>query len=72
MGYGYQWWLPGFGDTQDYAAIGVYNQFIYVNPRERTVIVKLSANSNYGRTNDDRSWRDHDHFALFQALAKLK
>ncbi|MBP6364438.1 MAG: serine hydrolase [Novosphingobium sp.] len=72
MGYGYQWWLPGFGDTQDYAAIGVYNQFIYVNPRERTVIVKLSANSNYGRTNDDRSWRGHDHFALFQALAKLK
>ena len=72
MGYGYQWWLPGSGDAQDYAAIGVYNQFIYVNPRERTVIVKLSANSDYGRTNDDRSWRSHDHFALFRALAELE
>ena len=72
MGYGYQWWLPGFGDTQDYAAIGVYNQYIYVNPRDRTVIVKLSANSNYGRTNDDRSWRSHDHIALFRTLAKVK
>lgn len=72
MGYGYQWWLPGFGDTQDYAAIGVYNQYIYVNPRDRTVIVKLSANSNYGRTNDDRSWRSYDHMAFFRTLAKLK
>ena len=45
---------------------------IYVNPRERTVIVKLSANSDYGRTNDDRSWRSHDHFALFRALAELE
>lgn len=40
---------------QDYAAIGVYNQYIYVNPKERTVSVKLSAYSNYWRTNDDKS-----------------
>lgn len=31
MGYGYQWWLMD-GDEGEYSAIGVYNQFIYVNP----------------------------------------
>jgi CubicO group peptidase (beta-lactamase class C family) len=69
MGYGLQWWVPGGGDSQDFSAIGVYNQFIYVNPREHVVIVKLSANHDYGRVNDDSSWREHDHMAMFRALA---
>ena len=46
-GYGYQWWLPA-GDFGDYSAIGVYNQYIYVDPNRNTVIVKLSANPAYG------------------------
>ena len=70
MGYGYQWWVPGGGDDQDFCAIGVYNQNIYVNPREHVVIVKLSASRNYGRTNDDSSWREHDHMGLFRAIAR--
>lgn len=72
FGYGYQWWVPGGADTQDFSAIGVYNQFIYVNPRAHMVIVKLSANHAYGRTNDDRSWRETDHFALFRAIASSR
>lgn len=43
MGYGYQWWVPG----NDYMAIGVYNQFIYVSPKHNIVIAKSSANPNY-------------------------
>lgn len=46
-GYGYQWWLPR-ADRSDYAAVGVYNQFIYVSPNSNMTIVKLSANSGYG------------------------
>lgn len=48
-GYGYQWWAPGGTDPQDFSAVGVYNQFIYVSPRDGVTIVKLSANSEYGR-----------------------
>ena len=69
IGYGYQWWVPE-GDEGEYAAIGVYNQFIYVNPARRTVIVKLSANSGYGLTDDDSSWRELESFEFFRAIAR--
>lgn len=52
IGYGYQWWLPGSEsepnkNNGDYLAIGVYNQFIYVNPSSGIVIARNSANPNY-------------------------
>jgi CubicO group peptidase (beta-lactamase class C family) len=68
IGYGYQWWVPQ-GDEGEYSAIGVYNQFIYVNPTKRVVIVKLSANSGYGLTDNDSSWRELESFELFRAIA---
>ncbi len=40
-GYSAQWWHPT-GSTDDLVAIGVYGQYIYVNPATGTVIVKLS------------------------------
>ncbi len=39
-GYGLQWWL--LGDQGAYSAIGLQGQYIYVHPRSKTVIVKLS------------------------------
>ena len=68
IGYGYQWWVLQ-GDEGEYSAIGVYNQFIYVNPTKRVVIVKLSANSGYGLTDDDSSWRELESFELLRAIA---
>ena len=67
IGYGYQWWVPQ-GDEGEFSAIGVYNQFIYVNPARRIVIVKLSANSDYGLTDDDTSWRELETFELFREI----
>lgn len=46
LGYGYQWWVPE-SDQGEFLAVGVYNQFIYVNPTTNTVIVKHSANPNF-------------------------
>lgn len=46
FGYGYQWWIPD-GDQGEIMAIGVFNQYIYINPTTNTVIVKNSANKNY-------------------------
>lgn len=69
MGYGYQWWLHD-GDQGEYSAIGVYNQFIYVNPAEDLVIVKLSANSSYGMTIDEASYRENETIDFFRAIAR--
>lgn len=67
IGYGYQWWIPE-GDEGEFSAIGVYNQFVYVNPAKQLVIVKLSANSGYGLTDNDSSWRELESIELFRAI----
>lgn len=40
FGYQYQWWT--LADSNAYTAIGLFNQFIYVDPDTNVVIVKLS------------------------------
>ena len=42
MGYGYQWWIPAT-PKNDFLALGVHGQCIYINPEKRVVIVKNSA-----------------------------
>lgn len=42
LGYGYQWWIPENSD-HEFMAIGIYDQFIYINQKARVVIVKNSA-----------------------------
>lgn len=41
IGYQYQWWVPG-GNEKEFVAIGIWGQFIYVNPTKNLVIVKTS------------------------------
>jgi CubicO group peptidase (beta-lactamase class C family) len=67
-GYGYHWWLPDL--RGDYLAVGIFNQFIYVNPLQRLVIVKSSANHVYGtgRGYDENRDRESTHLALFKAI----
>jgi CubicO group peptidase (beta-lactamase class C family) len=67
FGYGYQWWVPE-GNEGEYSAIGVYNQFIYVNPTKRVVIVKLSANRRYGLTNDEAGYRTLETTEFLRAI----
>ncbi|MFT7282809.1 MAG: CubicO group peptidase (beta-lactamase class C family), partial [Cyclobacteriaceae bacterium] len=51
-GYGYQWWIP-YGADDEYNALGVYDQFIYIDPDKDAVIVKLSSNHYFQE--------DYDH-----------
>jgi len=67
MGYGYQWWLMD-GDEGEYSAIGVYNQFIYVNPTKDLVIVKLSAFSDYATVETEEGYREFQTIELFRAI----
>ena len=46
FGYGYHWWIPQ-GTEGEFMAMGVYNQYIYVNPVTRTVIALNSANHRF-------------------------
>lgn len=57
------WWHPpGHEKHGDYSAIGVYSQFVYVNPRHHTVVVKLS---DYGSQQDEAELID-----VFRAVAE--
>ena len=46
FGYGYQWWLPENPD-QEFLAIGIYGQYIYIDRKHNVVIVKNSADRNF-------------------------
>ncbi|MFC1503432.1 serine hydrolase domain-containing protein [Pseudomonadota bacterium] len=46
FGYGYQWWIPENAD-EEFLAIGIYGQYIYINRKADVVIVKNSADINF-------------------------
>ncbi len=69
VGYGYMWWIPDQAEPINagaFEAVGIFGQYIYVNPRERLVIVVLSARSK--PTEEDNVSLDDD--AFFAAVAK--
>ncbi len=54
--YAAQWWHPpGYETNHDISAMGVYGQYVYVNRRKHTVIVKLS---DYGDVQDEEELID--------------
>ncbi|HTN68097.1 MAG TPA: serine hydrolase [Dysgonamonadaceae bacterium] len=69
IGYGYQWWVLD-GDEGEFLAMGVFNQYIYVNPITNTVIVKNSANKNY-YDSDNPYASTMTHIELYRKLAHL-
>ncbi|MGH3420593.1 MAG: serine hydrolase domain-containing protein, partial [Streptosporangiaceae bacterium] len=68
-GYGYQWWLPA-GERGDFTAIGVYNQFVYVDPASAVTIVKLSANRAYGTAQDGSTNLDGECLEYLRTIAQ--
>ena len=68
LGYAYQWWIPE-GDRGEFSAIGIYNQFVYVDPSRETTIVKLSANRAYGTTKEESENREMETVEFLRAIA---
>mgnify|MGYP000210711543 FL=1 len=62
FGYGYQWWLPD-NPKQEFMALGIYGQHIYVNREYNVVIVKNSA---------DRAFMDNEYEHTDIALAAYR
>lgn len=52
LGYGYQWWVPYEAD-EEFLAVGIYGQFIYVNRKLDIVIVKNSADTHFMENNKE-------------------
>lgn len=69
FGYGFQWWLPD-GSDGEYTAIGIYNQFVYVDPSRGVVIVKQSANRAWGTTMYEPTNREIETVAFLRAIAR--
>lgn len=69
LGYGYQWWIPE-SDEGEYLAIGVYNQFIYVNPSRGLVIVKLSAFSDYAISLENSAYKEVETIEFFREVGR--
>lgn len=68
VGYGYQWWVP-LTPGDEFYAVGIYGQYIYVNRESRTVIVKTSADRAF---EDDGARGYHieaETIAMFRAIA---
>lgn len=62
FGYGYKWWVPE-NPQGDFTAIGVWGQYIYVDPTRDLVIVKTSADPDF----DDN---DHESVEAFRGIAR--
>ena len=67
IGYGYQWWILD-GHEGEFLAMGVFNQYIYINPTTNTIIVKNSANKNYYEKNNPYA-STMTHIELFRNIA---
>ncbi len=66
--YGYQWWVPV--STQDeFFAVGIYGQYIYVNASKGVVIVKTSADRNFRNDGQGGLNIKHETIAMFRAIA---
>ena len=68
FGYGYQWWLPDASGA--FCAMGIYNQFVYVQPELELVIAKFSAPRNYAAGSGAEHFLEPEHMAFFRAVAE--
>ena len=69
--YGYQWWVPkgAAANGGDFFAVGIYEQYIYINPGANMVIVKTSANRKFKEVSlSGRSYKE-DSIDVFRSLA---
>lgn len=62
IGYQYQWWVPA-GDEGEFTGIGVWGQYLYVNPAKRLIIVKNSVDPGFDT-------RDMETIAAFRAIGE--
>ena len=72
-GYGYQWWVPmpqeGLSKG-DFFAIGIYGQYIYVNPAMNIVIAKNAADREFTAPQSNGQHSMNMNIDIFRSLAE--
>ena len=72
-GYGYQWWVPMPQDGPnkgDYFAVGIYGQYIYVNPAMGIVIAKNAADREFTQPQGNGQHSVNMNIDIFRSLAE--
>jgi CubicO group peptidase (beta-lactamase class C family) len=68
FGYGYQWWVPK-NSNEEFFAIGIYGQYIYVNRPARVVIVKTSAHRDFDNDGKYGALIEEETIEMFRGIA---
>ena len=62
FGYGYQWWIPE-NPQGDFAAIGIWGQYLYIHPENNIIIAKTSADPDF-------NMGDQETIEVFRTIAQ--
>jgi CubicO group peptidase (beta-lactamase class C family) len=57
------------GERGEFTGIGVYNQYLFVDPSRGVVIVKLSANPLHGTSKGEETNQDVENIESIRAIA---
>lgn len=70
--YGYQWWVPKDSKSQgdDFFAVGIYGQYIYINRATQTIIIKHAANSKFRESGRSGHSYKAENIELFRTLSR--
>lgn len=72
-GYGYQWWVPMPQEGRhkgDFFAVGIYGQYIYVNPQANIVIAKNAADREFTGAGKSGQTSIEDNIDMFRSLVE--
>lgn len=72
VGYGYQWWVPmpqTGSNAGDYFAVGIYGQYIYINPAKNLVIAKNAADREFALAQDGYTHSMNVNIDMMRSLA---
>jgi CubicO group peptidase (beta-lactamase class C family) len=69
FGYGYQWWLPPNSDGE-FFAVGVYGQYLYINPQAGIVIAKNAAHREFMSSDEKGESYMAQNITLFRGIAE--
>ena len=71
LNYGYQWWMPRDIDPTDpdheYMGIGIYGQYLYINPAEGIVIAQNGADPSF-----QQAGALDEHVAMWRQIAATR
>ena len=65
--YGYQWWVPE-DSHGDYFAVGIYEQYIYIDPASNMIVVKNSANRKFKEPAPSGRSFKHESIDVFRSI----